>query len=100
MQPGSTNSSPGLFLALMLQGMASPMMASPALAALMGLDATLVLVTLVTATALVPFTASLFASLFLGGMLSISPLALGAKTARHPRGIADWRNHDPLDFRR
>jgi BASS family bile acid:Na+ symporter len=59
--------------------MASPMMAAPALAALMGLDATLPLVTLVTATALVPFTASLFASLFLGGMLSISPLALGAK---------------------
>lgn len=63
----------------MLQSMASPMMASPALAALMGLDATLVLVTLVTATAIVPFTASLFASLFLGGMLSISPLTLGLK---------------------
>ncbi|MCK1395864.1 Na+-dependent transporter [Bradyrhizobium sp. 1] len=76
---GLDKSSPGLFLALMLQGMASPMMAAPALAALMGLDATLPLVTLVTATALVPFTASLFASLFLGGMLSISPLALGAK---------------------
>lgn len=76
---GLDSSSPGLFLALMLQGMASPMMAAPALAALMGLDATLPLVTLVTATALVPFTASLFASLFLGGMLSISPLALGAK---------------------
>jgi len=76
---GLDRSSPGLFLALMLQGMASPMMAAPALAALIGLDATLPLVTLVTATALVPFTASLFASLFLGGMLSISPLALGAK---------------------
>ncbi|MBW7968426.1 Na+-dependent transporter [Bradyrhizobium sp. BR 10289] len=76
---GLDTSSPGLFLALMLQGMASPMMAAPALAALIGLDATLPLVTLVTATALVPFTASLFASLFLGGMLSISPLALGTK---------------------
>src|SRR4051794_21494539 len=76
---GLDRSSPGLFLALMLQGMASPMMAAPALAALMGLDATLPLVTLVTATALAPFTASLFASLFLDGMLSISPLALGAK---------------------
>ena len=41
---------PDLFLALMLQGVASPMMASPALAAVMGLDATLVLVTLVTST--------------------------------------------------
>ena len=71
--------SPDLFLALMLQAIASPMMASPAIASLMGLDATLVLVTLVTSTALVPFTASLFAGLFLGGTLGISPLALGLK---------------------
>ncbi|WP_027530887.1 hypothetical protein [Bradyrhizobium sp. WSM3983] len=76
---GLADRAPGLSLALMLQSMASPMMAAPALAALMGLDATLVLVTLVTATAVVPFTASLFASLFLGGMLSISPLTLGLK---------------------
>ena len=76
---GLTARAPGLSLALMLQSMASPMMAAPALAALMGLDATLVLITLVTSTALVPFTASLFASLFLGDMLSISPLALGLK---------------------
>ncbi|MBR0813135.1 Na+-dependent transporter [Bradyrhizobium diazoefficiens] len=76
---GLTSRAPGLALALMLQSMASPMMASPALAALMGLDATLVLVTLVTSTALVPFTASLFAGLFLDGMLSISALALGLK---------------------
>jgi len=76
---GLTARAPGLSLALMLQSMASPMMAAPALAALMGLDATLVLITLVTSTALVPFTASLFAGLFLGDMLSISPLALGLK---------------------
>ncbi|WBL82142.1 Na+-dependent transporter [Bradyrhizobium xenonodulans] len=76
---GLTSHAPGLSLALMLQSMASPMMASPALAALMGLDATLVLVTLVTSTALVPFTASLFASLFLGDMLSITPSTLGLK---------------------
>jgi predicted Na+-dependent transporter len=72
---------PDLFLALMLQGMASPMMASPALAALMGLDATLVLITLVTSTALVPFTAPVFAHIFLGGMLSLSPAALGLQLA-------------------
>ena len=71
--------SPDLFLTLMLQGITSPMMASPAIAALMGLDATLVLVTLVTSTALVPFTATLFAGLFLSGTLGISPLALGFK---------------------
>jgi BASS family bile acid:Na+ symporter len=72
---------PDLFLAVMLQAMASPMMASPALAALMGLDATLVLITLVTSTALVPFTAPVFAHIFLGGMLSLSPFALGVKLA-------------------
>jgi hypothetical protein len=76
---GFDRSAPGLFLALMLQGIASPMMAAPALAALMGLDATLVLVTMVAATAIVPFTASLFASLFLGGTLSITPATLGLK---------------------
>jgi len=73
--------SPDLFLALMLQAVASPMMAAPSLAALMGLDATLVLVTLVTSTALVPFTAPLFATIFFGGALSLSPSALGLKLA-------------------
>jgi BASS family bile acid:Na+ symporter len=76
---GLDKHAPDLFLALMLQAVASPMMAAPALAALMGLDATLVLVTLVTSTALVPFTAPLFTLLFVGSSLSISPLMLAAK---------------------
>jgi BASS family bile acid:Na+ symporter len=76
---GLDTRAPDLFLALMLQTVASPMMASPALAAVMGLDATLVLVTLVTSTALVPFTAPLFAYLFFGHALSLSPLGLGLK---------------------
>ena len=71
--------SPDLYLALMLQAVASPMMASPALAAVMGLDSTLVLVTLVTSTALVPITAPIFAYAFLGSALSLSPLKLGLK---------------------
>jgi hypothetical protein len=71
--------SPDLYLALMLQAVASPMMASPALAALMGLDATLVLITLVAGTALVPFTAPVFAYLFFGSALTLSPVALGIK---------------------
>lgn len=71
--------SPDLFLALMLQAVASPMMASPALAAVMGLDATLVLVTLVTSTALIPVTAPLFAYAFFGATLTLSPLGLGLK---------------------
>jgi|ERR1017187_1626346 hypothetical protein len=45
---GLDKQAPDLFLALMLQAVASPMMAAPALAALMGLDATLVLVALIT----------------------------------------------------
>jgi len=76
---GLDSHSPDLFLALMLQAVASPMMAAPALAALMGLDATLVLITLVTSTALVPFTAPLLMLLFVGSALTLSPLALGVK---------------------
>jgi hypothetical protein len=71
--------SPDLYLALMLQAVASPMMASPALAAVMGLDSTLVLVTLVTSTALVPLSAPLFAYVFFGAALTLSPLGLGLK---------------------
>jgi len=76
---GLPQKAPELFLGLMLQAVASPMMAAPALAALMGLDATLVLVTLVTSTALVPITAPLFALVFVGSTLAISPLMLAAK---------------------
>ena len=79
MASGIDKASPDLFLGLMLQAVASPMMASPALVALMGLDSTLVLITLVTGTALVPLSASLFAWLFFGGGLTLSPSALGLK---------------------
>src|SRR5215831_6274862 len=48
--------SPELLLGVMLQAVASPMMAAPSFAALMGLDATLVLVTLIVASALTPLT--------------------------------------------
>jgi hypothetical protein len=73
--------SPDLHLALMLQAIASPMMAAPAIAALMGLDATLVLASLVASTALIPFTAAAFAELFIGPGLAISSMALGIKLA-------------------
>lgn len=76
---GIDKSAPELFLGIMLQTVASPMMAAPALASLMGLDATLVLITLVTCTALLPFTAPLFAYAFFGVELTLSPLALGVK---------------------
>jgi hypothetical protein len=76
---GLDTRSPDLFLGLMLQAVASPMMAAPAFAAIMGLDATLVLTTLVTSTALTPLSASLFAYVFIGPALTLSPLALGLK---------------------
>jgi BASS family bile acid:Na+ symporter len=76
---GLDTHAPDLMLGLMLQAAASPMMAAPALAALMGLDATLVLATLVASTALVPFSAPLFAYAFVGPVLTLAPLALGEK---------------------
>src|SRR5574341_1559744 len=76
---GLKEQSPDLFLALVLQAIASPLMAAPTLAALIGLDATLVLCTMVTSTALLPFTAPLFAYAFIGPALTLSPLALGLK---------------------
>jgi predicted Na+-dependent transporter len=76
---GFDKQSPDLFLGIMLQSVASPMMASPAVASIMGLDATLVLITLVTSTALVPFSAPVFAYMFFGNVLTLSPLALGVK---------------------
>jgi BASS family bile acid:Na+ symporter len=78
---GIDQNAPDMFLALMLQAVASPMMASPSLAAIMGLDATLVLITLVTSTALVPITAPVFAHMFFGGALTLTPLGLGLKLA-------------------
>ncbi len=78
---GLDRKSPDLYLALMLQAIASPMMAAPAIAALMGLDATLVLASLVASTALIPFTAALFAELFIGPALTVSSMALGLKLA-------------------
>src|SRR5574341_1067454 len=76
---GVREQSPDLFLALTLQAMAPPLMAAPALAALIRLEATLVLCTMVTSTALLPFTAPLFAYAFIGPALTLSPLALGLK---------------------
>jgi BASS family bile acid:Na+ symporter len=76
---GVDTRSPDLFLALMLQAIASPLMAAPAFASLMGLDATLVLCAMVGSTALLPFTAPLLADAFIGPGLTLSPLALGLK---------------------
>jgi hypothetical protein len=71
--------SPDMLLAVMLQGVASPMMAAPSFAAAMGLDASLVLATLIASSALTPLTAPLFAYAFVGPALTLSPVVLGVK---------------------
>jgi BASS family bile acid:Na+ symporter len=76
---GLDTRSPELFLALMLYAVASPMMAAPAFAAVLGLDATLVLVTLVASSVLTPLTAPSTAYAFIGPALTLSPLGLGVK---------------------
>lgn len=67
---------PGLYLMLVLQMSAPGLMSSPALAALLGLDVALTLATLIVATAVTPFAASLFTHVFLGTALA-SPVSFG-----------------------
>jgi BASS family bile acid:Na+ symporter len=78
----------GLFIAMILQAAAPPVISAPTLAALMGLDAALSLATLIVCTALTPLTAPAFAALFAGSGLSISPYALGAKLLAMLAGAA------------
>jgi len=78
----------GLFIAMILQAAAPPVISAPTLAALMGLDAALSLATLIVCTALTPLTAPVFAALFAGSGLSISPYALGAKLLAMLAGAA------------
>ncbi len=70
---------PELYLALILQITASPLMSSTAFAALLGLDTALMLFGMIAGTALVSFTAPVFARIFIGDTLTLSPLALGLK---------------------
>jgi len=76
---GMAHRMPGLYVAMMLQAAAPPVISAPTLAALMGLDAALSLATLVVCTAVTPLTAPVFASFFVGADMAIAPLALGAK---------------------
>ena len=74
----------------MLQAVASPMMAAPAFAAVMGLDATLVLTTLVTATALTPVIgAAVRLRLHRPGADALAARAR-AETVRDPRRARWW----------
>jgi hypothetical protein len=70
---------PGLLLALILQTAAPPLMAAPAVAAMLRLDAALTLTLLVLSIIMAPLTAPAFAQLFVGAALDMSALALGLK---------------------
>jgi predicted Na+-dependent transporter len=69
----------GLLVALLFQAAAPPVVASSALAALMGLDAALALAVLTACAIATPVTAATFAALFLGSAMDLSPLALGLR---------------------
>ena len=74
---GVRHSAPDLFAGLILQASAPPIMAAPAFAALMGLDAALSLATLVLCMACTPLSAAAFAQIFVGSALVLQPVALG-----------------------
>lgn len=76
---GVRESSPALFLALVFQASAAPIMSSPAFAALIGLDAALSLATLMACVAVTPLTAPLFTYLFADASFSLAPVPLGLK---------------------
>ncbi len=69
----------GLLIALVFQSAAPPVIATSSIAALLGLDAALVLAVLTASAVVTPVTAAAFAALFLGGAMDLSPLALGLR---------------------
>src|SRR5262245_27815300 len=79
---------PGLYVAMILQAAAPPVISAPTLAALMGLDAALSLASLVVCTALTPFTGPVVRGLFVGAGVALSPFALGAKRLAMLMGAA------------
>jgi len=76
---GMADRLPGLYVAMILQAAAPPVISAPTLAALMGLDAALSLAALVVCTTATPFIAPVFVAIFVGGSMAIDPLALGIK---------------------
>lgn len=79
---------PTLFLALVLQAAGPPIISAPGFAALLGLDAALSLAVLILCTALTPFTAPAFAEVLVGGVVALSPLALGGRLFAFLAGAA------------
>ncbi len=71
--------SPALLLALMLNVVAPPTFSSPALAALIGLNAAVSLALLIACTAVTPFTAPAWVGVFAGSDVTLPPVALGLR---------------------
>lgn len=72
---------PGLFVALMLQALAPPVISAPTMAALLRIDAALSLATMLVCTVAIPFIGPVFAAAFLGTSIELSPLQLGLRLA-------------------
>src|SRR5262249_24550433 len=69
----------GVLIALTFQVAAPPVIATAALAALIGLDGALALAVLAACVVATPMSAAAFAALFLGGASDISALGLGLR---------------------
>lgn len=76
---GVRDLSSAVFLALVFQASAAPIMSAPAFAALIGLDAALSLATLLLCVIVTPVTAPVFVHLFAGDSFAIPPVTLGLK---------------------
>ena len=80
--------SPALLLALVLNMVAPPIFASPALAALMGLNAAITLALLLVCIAVTPFLAPALVAVFAGSAVTFSPLSLGLRLVLMLMGAA------------
>ena len=80
--------SPALLLALMLNVVAPPIFSSPALAALMGLNAAATLALLLACVVVTPFFAPALVAVFVGPAVTFSPLSLGLRLVLMLAGAA------------
>ena len=78
---GDTPAMRGLYVALILQAAAPPIMSAPAFVALLALDLPLALATLVLAILFTPIGAPFFAAIFVGDDLPIDALSLALRLA-------------------
>jgi BASS family bile acid:Na+ symporter len=80
--------SPELLLALVINLVAPPIFASPALAALMGLNAAITLALLLVCIAVTPFLAPALVAMFAGSAVTFSPLSLALRLVLMLAGAA------------